>query len=717
MNPPNRTYEDWRTLTTYFMNLVHHESELVPSAVLDAWASVIHYWSCQKTVEGVHYSVNTFHHLAFYLNNADSLSEFRQDTAKSLLHTVLNNWKFVLSTTRNGSTTNLPATQSRSKKQQEQPQVPSLSQMLEYVKEWRRLRMPITTLTYNNLLIHAAEYSAKTMRDKREVPIYCEEVLEHMLSEYSNFQQQYHHDIVDGDEGGVIARPDDHTYTLLLRAWAKSHRHDSVQRSLRLLERMNQLSQQGIIRCRPNKRMYNSLLEIFCERRTVEDMRTAEQIFQDMDQGQINEDVYPDFVSYRIVFFGLCHILDKDDSDAACKRAISFLYEMEIAEKQHRVLRTPNEHPGRPRLDSSMYANLIMTFVRLRKIDFAEQVHEMHRTIMSESGEDRFSPDYHTKRAMLFLNVAKDNIEEAENLLVEMEQDFEQNPRVNEGPRIAHYEAVIECLLRSENNKAGPRAAAWIVHLVNLAQAGVQIDLALQPLLVNEVFHRLSTRQAEDSPDRASIAIEAPYDTERFLRILRAAERSLGLRDPLVNHDSYSRAIQAWARRSTDYVAPRRAEKLLLEMQRRSETGETFLSPRTCHYTGVINAWSRSGQKGSLRHAKEIFQEAYEQYKAGKKEATPDIVFYGSMISSCARAGDLDGMEYYCKLMIEDHEQGNESAHPTTPVLNSMLVGFLKGSDELASTSKRVFRLVKRLRAYVHFDERTKYLLREIEEA
>ncbi|KAL7565300.1 hypothetical protein ACA910_014589 [Epithemia clementina (nom. ined.)] len=714
----NRSVEDWQVLTKYFLEdpNVQFTSSF---DILNEWVSTIEFWSRTLTVKGVNNAIKLLHGMATHLNSFpkddSSVYTFRLDSAKRTVNIVLKNWRLVL---RKQSTSSKTASSESKSVQIEEDQLPSVSQMAHLMKQWRQMGIPITTLTYNNLVIQTAIDCAKTKAQIHELPIECEIVLESMLSELDVVTREPSvtgADFMEDDED-IQLRPNQHTFSLLLRAWAKSQRKDALKRALLLLEKMNELSTAGLIKSRPNTKMYNAILEIFCERKTVDDMRNAEQIFQDMDQGRINKDVYPDYVSYRIVFFGLCHILEKDDSAEACQRVVHFLHDMELAEQQHRILRTSKTDSRQPRVDSSMYAYLIMTFARLGKLEEAERVYLMFEKMRDDFGEDRFYPDVHMKRAMLFFHAARENPEEAEKCLFEMEQDFERNRQPNEAPRMAHYEAVIQCLLRTTNNNdSWKAAAAWIVHMLDLALTGGRQDLIPNTALINQVMEQLS-HQKEEPPNQYIVSKDAPRDTEKFLRTMSDTERSLRLPYNLVNHDSYTRVIHAWARRSHDLDAPQRAEKLLLEMQRRSENGEVHLTPAASHYTGVISAWSHSRQKGSLHHAKEIFQEAYEQYSRGVFWARPDSVMYGSMISACTRARDLDGMEFYCNLMIRDFLQGNRTAQPTAEVLNSILIGFIKGGNSPAS-STRVFDVIQQLKAYSHFDDRTKELLRHIKNA
>ena len=715
VDPPKRTLQDWQALGEYFLGLDAESSPSISSELLVEWYSVILFCARQNTVQGVLESMTLMHrlalHLIWYPEEDAAINEFRATKAKTALTTVLQHWKTLLSS-------NMPLSGSKlfdAKDMIDEGQLPSVSRMLKWVKECRRMRIPVTTTTYNSLIIQAAINSAKTFQQKMDLPLVCEEAMADMLSDTDMLGGPAvpMDDMNSSRQMEQIVRPDTYTFHLLLRTWAKSQRNDIVQRTLRLLGTMNDLSEKGVINCRPNTKMYNSILEIFCSRKTIQDVQKAERIFYDMDQGLINEDVYPDFVSYRIMFFAFCNILEQDSSDEACQRAINFLHEIELAENQHRILRTAMEHGGRPRLDSSMYAYLIMTLARLEQVSLAEQVHAMLQNMQTEFQEARFLPNTHVKRALLQLNVARMNPQEAEELLVEMERDAQQNPRENEAPKINHYEAVVESLLLSEDNNGGRKAAAWIVHLIGLAKSGHQ-SLIPSTRVINLVLERLADRrQQEKERNQHKTSRDAPLDTEKLLRIISEAERSLGLPYPLLDQDSYKRAIHSWIMRSRDLDAPQRAERLLLEMQRRSEKGQTFLTPGAAHYTGVITVWCRSGQKGWLNHAKEIFDEAYERYMSGIRVATPDTIMYGSMISACARIGDMDGLEYYSNLLIHDYRRGNHSATPSTDLLNSALFGFVRGQHP-PSKSAQLFNVVEQLKPFVDFDQRTTRLLREI---
>jgi len=688
-----RSDEDWKDLAEYFTNKLPNPEESTSTGSLLSkdhiveWMNVIQWWSQQRSEEGIFLSINAFDRLVrdchYYQSNviSNALDESNCENFGQIVHDLLVNWHEKIKREPDSTQETLdPTNVSR---------LFSPTGAFQHLREWRHQGIPIQKQTYTRLM-QASVQLAESPSDRSNVPMLCENIVALMLENPNKPNQS---------EGTTTVRPDMEDFIFILKAWAKSGRKDRVRCGMGTIQIIQDYFAKGIVDQPPNIYVYNALLELLSSG-TVDDMLSAEQVFQQLERGMISG-IHPDKVSYRIIFYGLVNIID--EYPRARRRAIALLKQMETDEEQFQINGSLGNSDSPAQLDSSMYAYLILKLTHAGKYEDAEEVYLRFLKMQVKSPTPRFVASHHIKRSMIALYASTGRPQEAEQLVLEMEHTYGANQLDDRKPRRSHYEAVLESWAISDHQQAEEKTKTWMTHIETLV-----LEKGRQDLVPRQRFVTLLLELVGSSPKpRPGGAFRADTLFRDFLKM----ENSVKSEKRLVNHDAYGRLMNIWAK-SGEKEGPKRTEGLLLEMQSRAKNGEHQLRPRVAHYTSVVLAWTSSRQPKAIDRAEGIFDYVHGQSRKGNKEIALDATMYGTMINAFARTKNVDKMERIALLMIEDFRSGNKSAKPGTRVLNTMILGVLKSKRPSLKRSQYFVELFGQVN--VKGNKRTAALLGEI---
>lgn len=108
---------------------------------------------------------------------------------------------------------------------------------------------------------------------------------------------------------------------------------------------------------------------------------------------------------------------------------------------------------------------------------------------------------------------------------------------------------------------------------------------------------------------------------------------------------TYNTLINVWAK-STERGAAARAENVLSVMEKRFRDGDQDLKPNTRTYTSVIDAWAKSGEKGAARRAEQILNNMIVRYEAaGDPDVKPNVHTANTVCNACAFSKNDDDRE------------------------------------------------------------------------
>lgn len=98
---------------------------------------------------------------------------------------------------------------------------------------------------------------------------------------------------------------------------------------------------------------------------------------------------------------------------------------------------------------------------------------------------------------------------------------------------------------------------------------------------------------------------------------------------------TYNTVINAWAK-SGERGSASRAQHLLSIMEQRYNMGDHKIKPNTRSYTSVIDAWAKSGERGSALRAENLLNKMRMSFDAGNTDVQPNAHTYNAVINACA---------------------------------------------------------------------------------
>jgi len=88
------------------------------------------------------------------------------------------------------------------------------------------------------------------------------------------------------------------------------------------------------------------------------------------------------------------------------------------------------------------------------------------------------------------------------------------------------------------------------------------------------------------------------------------------------------------------------------QMENLSKLGYEDLQPNTRTYSMVINAYAKSGEKGSMSKVEQLLAEM-EQRSEKEKTLKPDTVTYNVVLNSLAKSGEFGAAQKAEAILLE----------------------------------------------------------------
>lgn len=151
------------------------------------------------------------------------------------------------------------------------------------------------------------------------------------------------------------------------------------------------------------------------------------------------------------------------------------------------------------------------------------------------------------------------------------------------------------------------------------------------------------------------------------------------------NAKIYTNILHAW-RKSKSPDAPERCEKILLTMNRLSDTGALpDCKPDAFSYTVAFHCWAESNRHEAAERADRLFREMESRYRAGERGLRPDAILYSNVINIFTKnAVTHNRAEELLWGMINDFLTGNTSAEPKIRNFNTIVAMWSKSKEDTA---------------------------------
>eukprot|EP00586_Coscinodiscus_wailesii_P020303 CAMPEP_0172502528 /NCGR_PEP_ID=MMETSP1066-20121228/160963_1 /TAXON_ID=671091 /ORGANISM="Coscinodiscus wailesii, Strain CCMP2513" /LENGTH=575 /DNA_ID=CAMNT_0013277823 /DNA_START=136 /DNA_END=1860 /DNA_ORIENTATION=- len=378
---------------------------------------------------------------------------------------------------------------------------------------------------------------------------------------------QYALSLLQRMESHPLITPDVRSYTKVINALSRSRLPTAGDKAEEILERMNELSSGANPSAKPNTYTYTGVIEAWSNSgRGVEGAQRAEALSKKMValSQEKGEDVKPTARSFNAVISAWAKSRGAEDS---AQRAEDTL---EIMEELYARGDNPDVKPNVFNYNAVMSA-WSNSGEGASAADHIEGIFERMKDLY-EKGDEGLKPTSASYNTVISAWAKVGNAARAEELLWEMENEFERTGDKTVEPNLKTFNSVINAWAKSRDVNAAYRAEQILTNMTSIS--------ATNPSLTPDVT-------------------------------------------------SFSTVINAWAR-SHNYAKADRARNILRQMQL------SPIKPNTIIFNSVMNACAFTvGDEAEQSRAMEIAHETYMELE-DSPYGTPDEITFGTFLKVCS---------------------------------------------------------------------------------
>lgn len=473
---------------------------------------------------------------------------------------------------------------------------------------------------------------------------------------------------VGGSQYAAIAAPDVVTYNSVLNGYASTsappplmerseatpkYTSSNMKRAEEILQRLEErYARTNRQEVQADTISFSTLLQSYAN---MGDAVGAERLLDHMTKLSTTEGWVGRVQPNTICFNSVLHSLSKSKEADAGHRAEELLRRMEnLAESSPELNIVP---------DKISYCAAIAAWARSSAEDGAERAEALlERSIeQSQTGIDAVTPDIVTFNAVLDAwakhsairegRAAAEAAQRAESLL----DEIEQNQRDGIQPGVISYNIVIDAWAKCGVQGSEQRAEKILRRMP-----------APDEISYNNVIRAYATSRQKGGLDDA-------------LRLLQEMEAT---HIPITPTSvTYNLIMDALVRRG-DLKSVKRAEEILVKMEKQFEAGNEMVQPNGISYNICINGFAKSGDPRAGEHAERLLKRmTVLSDKWDAAALSPDIISFTSVIDSYANSATKEGAERAEK-MLGTMMSTNSSVSPNRVTFNSVLNAIAKGGAE-----------------------------------
>ena len=174
----------------------------------------------------------------------------------------------------------------------------------------------------------------------------------------------------------------------------------------------------------------------------------------------------------------------------------------------------------------------------------------------------------------------------------------------------------------------------------------------------------------------------------------------------------YRTIIEAWAK-SGEKGSAQRAEEILDNMQSAYEDGDLSLKPDIRLFNAVLDAYAQSKQNSAPQQATRVLQKLYDLIAEGKTDIKPNKESYASLLRACASVGGKDAPLQVHQLLTRMEELSNEGFLTVRPdskchniYLSSLLGSIAREDISGPDTARKADKYLQEMMASPYEDAR-----------
>lgn len=494
--------------------------------------------------------------------------------------------------------------------------------LLQYIEDAPTLspRTPATVQNFNFVISQLGK-SGKVWAGQR-----AEDVLNFMLESKKKFP------------------PSTLTFNLVMSAYAKSSLRDAGEKAAAVLERMNLLSEAGILKdVKADRVSYNTLMNAYAKSSDIMPGSLAEAVFDELEvlyDVTQDETLKPDIVSYST----LLKALARGGDPYSANRAEEILLQMLKDYKEDRNNVKPN---------TVCFNEVIYAWARSPDPDAPKRAEGLLRIMQDmyhSDGNQDIKPDTRTYNVVLYALANSNDDDAPMRVALLLDEMKGENDSIK--PDSVSYSTAISAFAKHSGSGA---VNSTLLLLEELYESDIEVD--------SSFFSNLIYCLTRTSPEEAPIAAE--------LILMDLTKRiEAGLVNVTVNTEIYNALINCWGK-SGNRGSAARAEEILQEMQDEYDAGNTHVRPDVQTYTAVIDACAKSREADESKRAESVLNRLEEDGLV-----RPNAHTYTAVIHAYARSDSPSKAKHaqtILRRMIHDYENGNEEAQPSVVTYNAIL--------------------------------------------
>jgi pentatricopeptide repeat protein len=387
-----------------------------------------------------------------------------------------------------------------------------------------------------------------------------------------------------------------------------------------------------------NIRIYGALITAYSKSRDTNAPYEAEKLMKEMedlyDQGIMTEK--PNSFTYSI----LINCWSKSNHPDAPKNARKILRKM---------MNDASQNP-----DAIIFNSVLDACARQGDIDGALEVWELmmngtndtntNEQHSSSSSKYKIRPNVRTFSTLIFAWSKSKSTKapyEAEKLISEMIDLYDNKKQLMEGPNTIAYSIAINCWSKSSVPDAPQRARKLLDSMIIRSKREEDNNK-----ISNCIPNAITYHSVLDAYSKHGDIVGAD-------EVFTMMKMDKNVKPELL---TYSILIDTWSKSNNRDDAPKEAELLLMEMIDLYSKGELDHGPDTIIYSTVVNCWSKSNLPEAPQRVRDILDSMILHYKqTGNESVRPNTITYNSVMDAYARQGDIDGTLEVWELMMNDY--------------------------------------------------------------
>jgi tetratricopeptide (TPR) repeat protein len=454
-------------------------------------------------------------------------------------------------------------------------------------------------------------------------PEFCESMLELMLQNQSTSR---------------LAKPNAISFASCMKAWRQSNHPKAAELVESLYLNHVDLYNQEVVDDPPNTVVYQELVLALCNTNSADNVGKAYSYLIDWKN---KPDNLPDAEVYRTVMFAWLRLSNID-------KAVALLQEMlDLYHKDNASIA----------IDVSFFSKLIETLVKSdASVNHrsALEVYDLLARLYKDTNDCRFLPDTNVKKAMIILFAKLDKPSEAEQILVQLENEARVEGSRPSTLLPSHYSNVFESYARCNSPRGAERGEQLLL-------TGLKLAVALnRPILASGFTVNAAIKMWETSghPDAATRA-------DALLRKLRSIGDKYGSKRVVIQQYTCLRVMELWAK-SRHIQAGDRAQAVLEYMEMRYKQGDESMKPYEFHYETARRA-ARVSQRCSAPSEEQKFRSLKSLVDATKRNKQSKEQYLSVMEGwrECDRSDSADNAQDLLDEMRERAARGELDMRPT----------------------------------------------------